>query len=444
MSVPTLSPLNQLNIQGIHGSNINSTPIISSYPSSTTSTSQGHYLFVDNSTKATNHLNASASSAGGHLFSHSSSTQAPKVILNVNRDETKTENFKSTNSIICNDGLQSKNVSINTERLIASDDIAQKQSSVNTYDINTVNNDQGTYTAIVAPDSNNDDYRAFITSGNNTYIKMNVKVANPVLELSDYVDTSILSKNDLTFNGVSLPSTVQQNSTDISGLQTDISGIQTDISGLQTDINTINDKLPKMVVPQIVLSSPAIYADSAIAPLPSQYLATYGYNGWGYIKQSPQASNAKINYYLPFPIFNGTVGQLKGLYYQIFNACVNTGDLPFLVVYTKPLHNGTDYASWYHSSCAYVPDSNSPANQTCQMFMNIKNLQFTPQAVNIQNQISMSVSPVNNPRGDYQDDQQILFISFQTNSSSALNNVNFVVNKIGMITDNYSTEYLLM
>ena len=38
----------------------------------------------------------------------------------------------------------------------------------------------------------------------------------------------------------------------------------------------------------------------------------------------------------------------------------------------------------------------------------------------------------------------IIFISFQTNSSSALNNVNFVVNKIGMITDNYSTEYLLM
>jgi hypothetical protein len=442
MSVPTLAPNNQLNIQGVHASNISSTPIISTYPASTTSTSLGLYHFLDDATKATNHLNVSSSSVGGHLFSHASSTQAPKVVLSVNRDETKTENFKSTNSIICNDGLQSKNVSINTERLIASDDIAQKQGSVNSYDVNTVNNAEGTYTAIIAPDSN-DDYRSFITSGNNTYIKMNVKVANPVLEISDYTDTSILSKNDLTFNGVSLLSTVQQNSTDISGLQTDISGIQTDISGLQTDINTINDKLPKMVVPQIVLISPAIYADSSVPPQPSQFLSTYGYNGWGYTKQAPQASNAKINYYLPFPIYNGTVGQLKGLYYQIFNACVNTGDLPFLVVYTKPTGSG-DYASWYHSSCAYVPNSNSPANQTCQMFMNIKNLQFTPQAVNIQNQISMSISPVNNPRGDYQDNQQILFISFQTNSSSSLGNVNFVVNKIGMITDNYSTEFLLL
>lgn len=437
MSVPTLAPNSQLNIQGIHASNISATEILTSYPSSSTSSSLGLYHFTDDSTKSINHLNCSSSSTGGHLFSHASATQAPKTILSVNRTETKAENFKSTNSIICNDGLQSKNVSINTERLIASDDIGRKNSSINTYDINTVNLSANTYTAIVAPDSNNDNFRSFISSNTNSYIKMNTTVSDPILTLSDYVDTSILSKNDLTFNGISLPSTVQQNTTDISGLQTDV-------SDLQNDVNTINDKLPKMVVPQIVLSSPAIYADSSIAPLPSQFLTTYGYNGWGYIKQSPQASNAKINWYLPFPIYNGTVGQLKGLYYQIFNACVNTGDLPFLVVYTKPLNNGTDYASWYHSSCAYVPDSNSSANQTCQMFMNIKNLKFTPQTINIQNQISMSISSTNNPRGDYQDDQQILFISFQTNSGSALNNVNFVCNKIGVITDNYSTEFLLM
>jgi len=92
----------------------------------------------------------------------------------------------------------------------------------------------------------------------------------------------------------------------------------------------------------------------------------------------------------------------------------------------------------------YVPSSNSPANQSCQMFMNIKNLDYVPNSVNIQNQINMIQSPVSNPKGDYQDNQQILFISFGTNSASALNAVDFCVNKIGMITENFTTEFLLL
>ena len=443
MSVPTLSPLNQLSIQGVHCSNINSTPILSSYPSSTTSSSLGLYHFLDDATKATTHLNVSSSSVGGHLFSHASSTQTPKVVLSVNRDATTADDFIANNSVKAGSNTAYSQISGKNTKVVSSSGNIE-----NTIESNriTIQNSITNYYNELKIGESSDNYKTFITGSvaYNSYVQINTPTTAPVLKITDGTNNSQLTKNDLTFNGVSLVSTVQQNSTDISGLQTDVSGLQTDVSELQKDVNTINDKLPKMVVPQIVLSSPAIYADSSIAPLPSQYLATYGYNGWGYIKQSPQASNAKINWYLPFPIFNGTVGQLKGLYYQIFNACVNTGDLPFIVVYTKPLGNGTDYASWYHSSCAYVPDSNSSANQTCQMFMNIKNLQFTPQAVNIQNQISMSISSTNNPRGDYQDDQQILFISFQTNSGSALNNVNFVCNKIGMITDNFSTEFLLM
>jgi hypothetical protein len=414
MSVPTLTPTNQLNIQGNYASNISSTHILSSYPSTTTSSSLGFYHFLD-SNNASTHLNVSASSSGGHIFSHSSATDTPKTVLSINRDETKAENFKATDSIVCTNN-QGTNVSINTERLIASNDYSQKNSTVNFYDINTKNQNENTYTAIIAPDSTQDDYRAFLASNGNSYIKMQVKLNNPVLSVSDYTETAILSKNDLTFK-----------------------------NELTFNNVSIVSKLSQIVVPQIVLSSPAIYADSSIAPQPSQFLAIYGYNGWGYIKASPQASNAKINWYLPFPIFNGIVGQLKGLYYQIFNKCANAEALPFFVVYTKP--TGTDdYASWYHSSRAYVPDTNSNPNQTCQMFMNIKELDFTPQSVSVQNQINMSISS-NPPCGNYADNQEILFISLQTNSGSALNDVNFVCNKIGMITDNYSnysTEFLLM
>jgi len=442
MSVPTLAPNNQLNIQGVHASNISSTPIISSYPVSTTSNSLGLYHFLDDATKATNHLNVSSSSVGGHLFSHASSTQAPKTVLSVNRDATTADNFVANSSVKAGSSLAYSQISNKNAKVVSSN--GDIQNTVESNKINMQNSLTNYYNELKIGESS-DNYKTFITGSvaYNSYVQINAPTNAPVLKITDGTNNAQLTKNDLTFNGVSLPSTVQQNSTDISGLQMDISGVLVDISGLQKDVETINDKLPKMVVPQIVLISPAIYADSSVPPQPSQFLSTYGYNGWGYTKQAPQASNAKINYYLPFPIYNGTVGQLKGLYYQIFNACANTGDLPFLVVYTKPTGNN-DYASWFHSSCAYVPDSNSPANQTCQMFMNIKDLQFTPQAVNIQNEISMSISSTNNPKGDYQDDQQILFISFQTNSGSSLGNVNFVVNKIGMITDNYSTEFLLM
>ena len=137
------------------------------------------------------------------------------------------------------------------------------------------------------------------------------------------------------------------------------------------------------------------------------------------------------------------MGDLKGLYYQIFNNCSGVGDLPFFTVYTRPT-GVNDYRSWYHSSMTYVPDANSTANQTCQMFANIKGLTFTPNSINIQNQISMSPSTVQNPKGIYLDTDVILFIAFGTNSGSALNSVDFSCSKIGMITENYSAEFLLL
>jgi len=75
MSVPVLSSSSQLSIQGVHASNLSSTPILTTYPSGTTSTSLGHYHFVDPTSKASNHLNVSATSSGGHIFSNATSTE---------------------------------------------------------------------------------------------------------------------------------------------------------------------------------------------------------------------------------------------------------------------------------------------------------------------------------------------------------------------------------
>lgn len=377
MSVPTLAPNNQLNVQGVHASNISASPIISSYPSSTTGTSQGHYHFVDSTTKASNHLNVSSSSTGGHLFSHASATQPIKTILNVNRDGLFTDSKLEIETVIYG------------------------KAKFDSVDLRYIKD-------LYESRANSEAFTFIYNGALNT--QLNNSGENPNLFFQSATNNSQLSASDLKFDGVSI-------------------------------FTSLADNAKKHIVPQTIVSSPAIYADSSIAPQPSPFLATYGYGGWAYKKASPQASNAKINWYFPFPIIGGTVGDLKGLYYQIFNNCSGVGDLPFFVVYTRPLGDGTDFAPWYHSSRTYVPASNSPANQTCQMFMNIKSLTFTPNSIAIQNQINMTQSTTN---GTYADTDVILFIAFGSNSGSALNAVDFSCAKIGMITDNYSAEFLLI
>jgi hypothetical protein len=395
MSVPTLAPNNQLNVQGVHVSNISASPILTSYPSSTTGTSLGHYHFVD-STNASNHLNVSNNKVGGHIFSHASATEAPKEMLKIDRD------IMTVNTVL----LRNSNA----------------KTALN-FDVNRLNLVDPTRANLV---SELDGEKLYITDANlatNSYVRGgNVETSDDInrkyskmtpteLKIEDVSnnDIALLTVNDLTFNGVSI-------------------------------FTSFSDNAKKHVVSNITVSSPAIYADSSIAPQPSPFLATYGYSGWAYKKESPQPTNAKINWYFPFPIIGGTVGDLKGLYYQIFNDCSGTGDLPFFVVYTRPTGSG-DYASWYHSSRAYTPTSNSTANQTCQMYANIKGLSFTPNSIAIQNQINMTEAITN---GTYVDSDVILFIAFGTNSGSALNAVDFSCTKIGMITDNYSAEYLLI
>jgi hypothetical protein len=423
MSVPVLasspSGYSQLNIQGVLSSNITATPALSTYPTNNTSTSLGHYHFVDPTTKASNHLNVSASGTGGHIFSHVDASQAPTTVLKVDRTamtldtilkntSNKTNLDMTNNQFVLQDTTRQNLTSLlNGYNLVVSDSTLAKNSYVRGENIAT-----------------SDDINRRYTTMTSTELKLENLTNN---------DVAILSINDLTFNGVSLPSTV-------STLLGDITTLSGDITTLSGEIATINNKLPKMVVSQVQPVSTAIYADSSIAPQTSPYLNSYGYGGWAYAKASPQASNAKINWYFPFPIIGGTVGDLKGLYYQIFNNCTNAGDLPFFTVYTRPTGSG-DFAPWYHSSRTYTPTTNSPANETAQAYANIKSLSFTPQSIGMQNQLIMTEAITN---GTYLDTDVILFIACGTNSGSPLGSVNFSCGKIGMITNDYSAEFLLL
>jgi hypothetical protein len=428
MSIPTLAPNSQLNIQGVQSSNISGTPIISSFPTTNTSNSLGHYHFVDDTTKASTHLNVSATSSGGHIFSHASSTQAPLTVLKIDRTALTLDTIlrNSTVKTYLDMSLGELNLINDTYTNLITQGFMSMNDLVNNYtgaytseQVNLVNNTTNFQTRVYAGQTQISNNTTDLNDGTPTYLQIsnlplkNVKsrLTKDNLTITDISNNvSVLSPTDLTFNGVSV-------------------------------FSNIDVLAQKQVVPQMIVSSPAIYADSSIAPQPSPFLASYGFGGWAYKKASPQASNAKINWYLPFPVIGGTVGDLYGLYYQIFNNCLATGDLPFYTVYTRPLGDGSDYAPWYHSSRTYAPTANSSANQTCQMFMNIKSLSFTPNSIGIQNQINMAEVITN---GVYLDTDVILFIAFGTNSGSALNSVDFSCSKIGMITNNFSAEYNLL
>ena len=119
--------------------------------------------------------------------------------------------------------------------------------------------------------------------------------------------------------------------------------------------------------------------------------------------------------------------------------------MPFITVYTKPLGSGVDASgvadqSWYHSKMTYIFQNTPTANTSYCGFVNINNSP-TPEHY-AYNLVSMGQSPVNNPDGNYIPSQQIWFFVIGSNSASPVNSVEFVLQKMGIITSNSTTEML--
>ena len=82
-------PNGNITHQGVLGSNASGTTLLTStFPTTSTGNSVGHYHYTEPSTSSLKFLNASGSGQGGHQFFHSSSTQAPTKVLETNRNET--------------------------------------------------------------------------------------------------------------------------------------------------------------------------------------------------------------------------------------------------------------------------------------------------------------------------------------------------------------------
>ena len=223
------------------------------------------------------------------------------------------------------------------------------------------------------------------------------------LTLNDGVNTSILSKTDLTFNGVSYLRDIQ-------------------IKQTNTSLQNI---------------SPAIYADGQPPTAPTATIINnYAYTPSWYFKNT--VAGYKINWYLG-PNIGMTVADVLGLYMYMFNgATTSNDDTPFLVIYTQPEAGDPTF---YHSRRTYLFDQavTPVANTRYCMFSNVSGTCPTPSYYgqilnNMESNPGTSVGP-------FDPDELILAFVIGSNSSSVVNSVEFCVAKFGVMTANGTQEF---
>jgi len=370
--------------QGVLTSNVNGTTLLTgTFPSTSTGSSTCHSHYTDSSTGALKFLNASGTGEGGHQFYASNSTTAPVKTLEINKTAML------LNTSLTNDSGNT-NLSLAYNNLTFTDD---------------------TFQCLL----NNESFIFY--SGGLSNVRINNSSENPNIFFNNGIHSSQLTESDLTFDGVSLPTAVASNT---------------------TNINTLKIKQTNLIN---VYSSPAIYADGAPpTPVPSITSNTYAQFGW-YFKNL--TVGLKINWYMP-PATGMIVSDILGLYMRYFNcSTTSNGNSPFIVVYTKPTGSGDAIPTFAHSVMVYIINTTPVVNTSYTMFMNASGTCPNPSAYasNIQTMIQ---SPVNNPRGPYAPTESVLAFVIGSNSSSAVNSVDFIAQKFGVMTSNGTQELSFM
>jgi hypothetical protein len=407
-----------INFQGVLASNLNGTSnLSSSFPSSSTGTTTAHAHYTEPTSNALKFLNASGSGEGGHQFWNCSSTYSPIKYFDVNKDRALLYSSlrNPTNHVVL--------------------DLCE-----NTLVINNTNNQQ------TLVNSNTLEARNNSTSDNAHIQPDNLTVGNDINNINTYINASFVSvfdgangfnsrlyANDLTFNSVSLPSTVSKNTLDISQNTTDISKNKVDISNNTNNINTLTIKQTNIIYQ---FSSPAIYADGQPPlPTPTSIINSYAINAW-YFKNT--VAGYKINWYMP-TTSGLKVQDILGLYLRLFNVSTTSSDnLIYLTVYTTP-DAGPNY-SWYKSKMTYVVTATPTINTFYTFFANASGSCPIP-SYYASTLLQMTPSTVQNPRGLYGPTETIMFFAIGSNSASAVNTVETVVQKFGVMTPTGTQEF---
>jgi hypothetical protein len=431
-----------LTLPSVLGSNRNGTTSLSgTFPTTSTGTSLGHYHYTEDITNSLKFLNASGTGSGGHQFWHSSSTQAPIKVLETNTTETLTTTQfnvdKSTagQPILIN--LPNITISTNVVVVFASPinqapwNIAGVGNPVQVLQ-NTANMVVGTtyyltaFSTQLGQITTNADGTGIIDttdlvnlpqpiltweSGQFGPSTIQTAILSDNLTITTQTDESILSATDLTFNNVSL---------------------QTTLRNLQITQTTTNNQY----------ISAAIYADGRPPSAPTTTIAQqYAFTPSWYFKNT--TAGYKINWYIG-PNISMTVSNVLGLYMSIFNGLTTSNDnSPFIVCYTQPQSGDSTF---YHSKRVFIfnPSIQPIANTRYFMYKNLSGDCPTPfhygsTLINLEtsNVVGSNVGP-------FLPSELILAFAIGTNSGSTINSVEFAVSKFGIMTINGTQELLFI
>lgn len=418
--------------QGVLASNINNSTILSStFPTTSTGDSLGHYHYTESGTNSLQFLNVASSGVGGHKFYTANSTTAPVNTATIGLDGFTIDKSTAGAPLLVN--LPNITISGPTFVIFAS--------PINTapWNITGIGNP-------VQVLSNTANMQTGITYYLTGLSPQSARITtNPDdTGIIDTSDLSSLSQPILAWVNGTGPGVIQTiNLFENLTITTD-----TDVSTLNATSLTFNNYNVKMnqVQPTLIYSSPVIYADGHEPATSLTIRNTYGYSGW-YYKNSPpnSAPTNKINWY--FPPSNPTittVADLKGISISFFNGNTTSNDnVLFITIYTRPTGSG-DYApGFFHSANTYVFDQTIvPVANTNYQGVCVINKQYVP--FNYETQIQYAPSTVNNPRGSYLPTDKILAVVIGTNSASTTNSVELVVNKLNLHYADFTQSYLLI
>jgi len=322
------------------------------------------------------------------------------------------------------------------------------------------------YTGIIQQTNSTLENQTYIDTDSIDVYKLNTNqkssLTSSSLTINDLTtNVSILSPTDLTFNGVSLPSTVSTNTTNIgtnttniatntSNIATNTTNIATNTSNIATNTtniatntsniatNTTNitkntNSISKLQYanPINMANSPVVYSTPPSSPpmIPTTNAINSGFNGW-YYRNISSAYN-KINYQIGFQPSNYTVSNLKGIYFTFMS--LTTTSRPMITIYTNPPTPPNFYNSRRSLIPAFLPAGAITAGIPYLYYYMFDNAYPTPfkychQAVQLSIDATANV-------GAYGANEQLYFYSVGTNSNSAVNTEELIIAESGVIID---------
>ena len=243
----------------------------------------------------------------------------------------------------------------------------------------------------------------------------------------------VINENDIQFNSASV--TVKAPLLDLNV----VNKLYTDVADASLNALIVTETSDRMVADAKLLSAmsksmivpltDAVCGGQALPTIMTSAVSELGYDGWYYKKTLNDSVNRKINWYVG-PDIAMTVGGLSQLFFDM--KLLNVTSTPFITVYTKTDTVTPNGASWYKSKRTYelLNKVGLAAGTNYCCFMKFNSESPDPVSYGHVNRVLSLSDVVANSVGSFASSEEILTISFGTDSISSIGNVEFICKSI--------------